>query len=407
MRVYRFRKDKILTDREKKNINILNMIRRKGPIAKTEISRAISLNIVTVSNYIENYISKELVTEKGLAISTGGRRPLLVELNSSSKYVIGVGLTLVGISAAMIDIGGNKIHMVSMPRPEKTGDNLIEAMVDLVDKLIRESKVSKQRIESIVVGMSGVVDEKSRTITLWGPQEQSDIILNTSFLEDFEKRFSINTFLENDADSAVFGEKWFVLDSSIKNILYLYTGIGCGIIFNSEVYHGATGNAGELGIDNKSSKTIDQWKSASLNLGKWELDLGIVRKVREDVDGYRKSEYLASITNGDLNHVTLNTVISASKNNDAFAVNLMKEAGFELGRKIAYLANLLNPEIVCIGGGFEQGGNVFLDSVRQTVQKYSTDEVSSNLKVVFSHLGEAGVAMGAAAIGVQQVFLRA
>ena len=64
-----------LTDRERKNIILLDVVRRNGPIAKTDISRITQFNIVTVSNYVEHYIDQKLVVEKGLDISSGGRRP--------------------------------------------------------------------------------------------------------------------------------------------------------------------------------------------------------------------------------------------------------------------------------------------------------------------------------------------
>ena len=70
-----------LTDREKRNIDILETIRKGGQISKTDISRQTGLNIVTVSNYVDTYVKGGLVIERGLDISTGGRRPTLVELN--------------------------------------------------------------------------------------------------------------------------------------------------------------------------------------------------------------------------------------------------------------------------------------------------------------------------------------
>ena len=78
-------KDVVLTDRERKNIVLLDVIRRNGPIAKTDIARITKHNIVTVSNYVEHYIKQKLVAEKGLDVSSGGRRPELLERTSSNR----------------------------------------------------------------------------------------------------------------------------------------------------------------------------------------------------------------------------------------------------------------------------------------------------------------------------------
>ncbi|MFH1645307.1 MAG: winged helix-turn-helix domain-containing protein, partial [Candidatus Omnitrophota bacterium] len=85
-------RDQILSDRERKNLAILDVIRKSGPITRTEISKFTKLNIVTVSNYVNNYIEKGLVVEKGFDVSTGGRKPTLVELNASIGYAIGVDI---------------------------------------------------------------------------------------------------------------------------------------------------------------------------------------------------------------------------------------------------------------------------------------------------------------------------
>src|SRR3989338_11628099 len=78
-----------LSEREQKNLAILELIRRKGPITRTEISQGTDLNIVTVSNYISTYIQRGLVVEKGMDVSTGGRRPTLVELQHQKALTIG------------------------------------------------------------------------------------------------------------------------------------------------------------------------------------------------------------------------------------------------------------------------------------------------------------------------------
>ena len=97
-------RDEILTDRQRKNLAMLDVIRRLGPVAKTEISKLTGFNIVTVSNYVDEYVAKGLVIEKGFDVSTGGRRPLLVELNPDAGYLIGVGLTMFHVAAVITNI---------------------------------------------------------------------------------------------------------------------------------------------------------------------------------------------------------------------------------------------------------------------------------------------------------------
>src|SRR6185295_13707310 len=108
-------KNDFLTDRERKNIILLDVIRRNGPIAKTDISRITQFNIVTVSNYVEHYIDQKLVVEKGLVISSGGRRPELVELNAEWGNVIGVEIGPTQIIGIISNLSPSIIHKLKVP----------------------------------------------------------------------------------------------------------------------------------------------------------------------------------------------------------------------------------------------------------------------------------------------------
>ena len=90
-----------LTERERKNVSILEAIKRYGPISRTDISKLTKLNIVTVSNYVNNFIEQGIVIEKGLDISSGGRRPTIVVLNPKAAYVVGVDLGVFKVTAVL------------------------------------------------------------------------------------------------------------------------------------------------------------------------------------------------------------------------------------------------------------------------------------------------------------------
>ncbi|NQT06476.1 MAG: ROK family protein, partial [Candidatus Omnitrophica bacterium] len=84
--------DEDVSDKGRKNLTILDTIRKRGPLARTDVSKITGINIVTVSNYIDSYIKTGLVVQRGLDTSTGGRRPLLVELNAQHGYLVGIGM---------------------------------------------------------------------------------------------------------------------------------------------------------------------------------------------------------------------------------------------------------------------------------------------------------------------------
>src|SRR3990167_10131337 len=106
-----------LNDHEKKNLQILDTIRKKGPIARAEISRLIGLNIVTVTSYVDQYIKKGVIKEAGIEASSGGRKPTLVDLNPHATHLIGVGLNVAEMIALVFDLKGEGIRSVKRDRP--------------------------------------------------------------------------------------------------------------------------------------------------------------------------------------------------------------------------------------------------------------------------------------------------
>ena len=100
-------------------------------------------------------------------------------------------------------------------------------------------------------------------------------------VDKFENMFKIPIIIENNANCAVFGEKWLSLSSEYKNVIYLMSGVSSGIVINDQVYMGSTGCAGEFGIINFNALDNYDWKKESFGLGRWDLELGMLNDIDE------------------------------------------------------------------------------------------------------------------------------
>ncbi|MCM8783223.1 MAG: ROK family transcriptional regulator [Candidatus Omnitrophica bacterium] len=388
--------EEIMSDRERKNWVILDLIRRKGPITRTEISKETQLNIVTVSNYINSYIQKGLVLEGGLDVSSGGRRPVMVELNPKAGFVVGVGLDLFNIIGLTTDLQANVLVKVKKPRPVGSEDMVIDNIVDLVDELMKKSELEPSKIKGLGVGIPGIIDRRVGTIR-W-PNQMGSIYIST-LKSLLEQKFGIPTFIENDATVAACGERELELETGVQNLIFMYSGVGSGIIINGQVYRGASGCAGELGIANFTEDEKHKWGG----MARWEADLGLTTRAIEAIKKGEKTR-IFDLANGDVNKITMKTVVEAAKEGDALADKLVEEAGIELGIRIAYLVNFLNPEVVVIGGGIERAGAVLLDAIKRTVRARAFEEMANVVRIVPTQLGEDSVAMGAVSLVIQEIF---
>jgi len=396
------------TDKEKRNIEILDILRKRGPISRPDISQAMGINAVTISNCVDDFIRRNLVYEKELDVSEGGRRPVLLDLNARAGFSIGVGLNLTNMVGLLVDLKGNIITKTQVLRPQVSVRDISECLLEIVREILRRSKSYVADIRGIGIGIAGLINKKDATIH-W-PQKMDHYYAYASvdlpLKSIMEKEFNLPVLIENDATSACFGEHWLDLEHGYKNVIYMFSGVGCGIMLNGEIFRGSTGYAGEVSIYNyKEQDAFNCQAGGPCFLKRWELDLGIVSDVKNQLrnDKTKAGDFL-SITLDSIDNIDLKSVFIAARSRNAVALSALDTAAKKLGIKIAYLVNLLNPQVVVIGGGMEEAGEDFINRVRSTVLDWSFKESTGDLKICYSQLRENAVAMGAASLILERVF---
>lgn len=378
-----------LSERARKNLFILDAIRRRGPISKTDISSLIGLNVVTVSNYVDDFLRQKIVFEKEFDISKGGRRPLLLDLNAGAGYTLGIGVNLMNTIGVVTDLSGHIVKKVKMDKTSRHVKEVVDSIIEVAAQLMEASADIRPRIRGIGIGIGGVVDTQREKV-LWPERVGNSyhyVDVTIPLKDILEREFRYPVMIENDATVACFGEQWLALESDVKDLVYMFSGVGCGLMLNNEIYRGATGCAGEVSIHSSKRET-------PYFLERWEADLGI----RED---YLK---LLKWKKADLSTPTLQEIFDSAKRGESPAIDVVRDAGRRLGIRTAHLVNLLNPQMVIIGGGIEEAGIALIEEVREAVAEWCFFETANVVKIVPSRLGEDAVALGAASLIIRHAF---
>jgi len=399
-----------LTEKERRNIDILEILRRRGPLTRPDISQELGINVVTISSYIDEFIRSKLVLEKELDVSEGGRRPELLELNPQGGYIIGVGLNLMNMVGLLVDLKGNIITKTQIVRPKPSVKEITECLLEIIREILRRSKEYTSNIRGVGIGIAGLINK--RTGSIHWPQKVDHYYTYASadipLLDLIEREFDLPALVENDATSACFGEYWLNFKGQFKNIVYMFSGVGCGIIINGDIYTGTHGYAGEVSIYNyREENLLNCTPAQGCFLKRWEMDLGVIDDVKSMLTKDKDSaEKFFKLTASNINNVDLKSVFIAGRAGDPVAVLALERAAKRLGIRIAYIVNLLNPEAVVIGGGLEEAGESFLNKVSLTVKDWAFREATEGLKIVYSQLRDNAVAMGAASLLTRRVFAK-
>ena len=398
----------IFSEKEKRNIEIFDILRKRGPISRSDISQGMGINVVSISNYIDAFIKYNLVCEKDLDVSEGGRRPVLLDLNPRAGFAVGVGLNLMNMVGLLVDLKGNIITKTQIARPQTSAKEVSECLLEIVREILRRSKGYAENIKGIGIGVAGLINKKDSSIH-W-PQKMDHYYTYASvdlpLKALMEKEFNLPTLIENDATSACFGEHWLDLGEGYKNVLYMFSGVGCGMMINGELYRGSQGYAGEVSVYNyKEQDSLSCSDNQPCLVKRWDMDLGIVDDVKTALlHTKEQAGEFFRVTSTRTEDVDLKSIFIAGRAGNVTASAALDRAAKRLGIKIAYLVNLLNPQVVVIGGGLEESGDAFLNKVRSTVMDWAFREATNDLKIVYSQLRENAVAMGAASLVLERVF---
>ncbi len=391
------------SERARRNVAILESLRKAGPLTKAEISNMVGLNVVTVTNYINHFIDTDLVVEKDLDVSQGGRRAVLLDLNADASYAIGVGVNMNSLVAVITNIDGQILSEIKI-KPETMGiKDILSTIRKILSELMGQFDGDKSKIKGIGIGIGGVVNRQAGTIK-W-PEKVGDdkldyVSIYVPLREYIERDFGLPVLVENDATVSAFGEYWFYLDSDVENMLYLFSGVGCGIILNGELYRGSTGSAGELSIANEGESPAEACFTSRV-----PADLGIIAELKKRLKKKRDDiSPLVQSLGGDLDKLDFDKVIEAAAKGDALVKEVIREKAKCLGLKAAFLTNLLNPQVLIIGGGIERLGSELMDEIRSTVDSWAFHEMAAAVRIVPSRLGEYSVALGASSLVMRNVF---
>lgn len=378
-----------LSDKEKKNLAILELIRKKGHISRTEISHITDINIVSISNYVKDYIERGIVSDIGPDVSSGGRRPELVELNTKGIHVIGLELGPKNVTVAVTDVSLNVLAKMSITMPMDS-ETVTEKSIEVIEQVIQKSAVERSGIRAIGIGMANVNGRFASTRNA------------------IQEKFGIDTFMGSDAACAAFGEKRLNNKADVEDLLYMYSDIGCGIVIRGDVYFGAAGSAGDMQISKENISKEEEiifFKGVQY-LKPWGQDLGIINTAKHEIEKGIGTKIVAC-AKGDLKNISTDIVVEAAKQDDELAVDIIRNAGMNLGIRIAYLVNLFNPEVVVIGGGIEKAGDLILEPIRKTVKKLAFTEQANSVQIITSALGEDAVSLGAASLSLREIFIKA
>ena len=311
------------------------------------------------------------------------------------QFIVGVDLGGTNIVVgAMSDDGTKQFGMHSEPTQAEDGaDGVIARMARMVETTITttmfETGAARDAFKGVGIGAPGPLDRERGVVLLTPNLGWTDVPLRDRMSE----LTGLPATLDNDANCATYGEWWIGAARGARNVIGMTigTGIGGGLIFNGQLYHGSSDVAGEIG-----HTTIDQTgrRCGCGNYGCLEAYASgpaIAERAREALT-FDPSSILPELVGGNLSRITAQTVYEAAAEGDAVAREVVRDTARFLGTGIANLLNIFNPDVVVISGGVTQAGDALFTPLRAEVRRRAFKPAVDACRIVPGELpGTAGV----------------
>lgn len=368
---------------------IIQYLIMSGNSSIADLSKEMELSVPTVTKLVMELLEAGYLLDSGKQDTSGGRKPNIYGLNPESGYFAGVDIQKKRILLALVDFNGKIIDQEVVPyRLENTAEALDE-LCEIINSYIEKLPVKKDKILQVGVNITGRVNSVS------GYSYTYFYFSEHPLAQILEERINLPVNLENDSRAMCYGEYMTGTVKGEKNVLFINInwGLGAGIIVDGKLYYGKSGFSGEFGhislFDNEIICQCGKKGCLETEASGYAIQRLLLEKYRQG------STTILAERLEETSDITLIEFVDAVLKEDVLAIEIVERVGTYLGRALAGLINLFNPEVVIIGGPLSRTQDYIRLPIKSAIRKYSLNLVNQDTELVVSKLGEKAGLIGA------------
>lgn len=380
----------------KKNIIAYLALNEESTLA--DLARELHVSVPTITKLVGELVEENIVADDGKIETAGGRRPNIFGLANTSIYFAGVDIGRDNIRYVITDLKNNII--VSDRETDfvlSDSEHVLGEICNRINRFLERCGIDRGKILGMGACIAGRVNPNTgRSYMYFTSSEKS---LKTIL----EESAGIRVLLENDTRARCYAEYFSGDTRKEKNMLYLHLGRGVaiGIITDGKLFYGKSGFAGEFGhtpfFNNEIICECGKKGCLETEVSGVAIEKKMVQEIKRGVNTILRDKYDSGET------IRIDDIINAAKSDDNLSIELIEEAGEKVGKSIAFLINIFNPELVIIGGNMSYAGDYLMLPLKAATNKYSLNLVYKDTRFRLSHMdGDAG-ALGAAMLIRNQI----
>lgn len=368
-----------------------------GKLSSVELSNILGKSIPHVTKLLMELVETGFIVDAGLSPSSGGRRAQVYSLKADAFYIVAVAMDQLYTKIVVTDVQNNPVmpietHALTLYNNASAHVELVR----LINTVIERSGVDRYRIAGIGIGMPGFINTK--------------LGINYSFLQPaggeaihhyLRRELDLPVYIDNDSSLVALSELKFGLARNKADVMVINVGwgIGLGMIVNGVLFRGYTGYAGELShIPISDSDTLCECGKR----GCLETEASLKVITEKAMKGTREGS-VSGLKYDERPEQMSEAIMVAANKGDQYAIELLSDMGYKLGKAIAILIHIVNPELIVLSGRGADAGKILLAPIQQALNKYCIPRLSEFTGVKVSLLGRKAELAGAAALVMEHL----
>src|SRR5450432_2105372 len=371
---------------------IISILYFEKTLSVVDLSAIIGKSVPHVTKALNELVQEGFIVENGFASSSGGRKPQVYSLKAGTLYIISVAMDQHYAKVSITDLLNNPVlPLENFELRLLNNDNALPELATILNALIERSGISREKILGAGIGIPGFTNTRLgiNYSYLKPPGDES-------ICDYMERELDIPVRIDNDASLIALAELKYGLAKGKVEVMVINIGwgIGLGMIINGILFRGFTGYAGELShIPISESDTLCECgKRGCLDT---EASLKVITE--KAMKGIKEGS-ISGLQYDDRPEQMSEAIMVAANKGDQYAIELLSDMGYKIGKAIAILIHLVNPELIVLSGRGSEVGRILLAPIQQALNKYCIPRLSEHTDLKVSALGREAEMIGAAAL---------
>jgi glucokinase-like ROK family protein len=384
---------------------IFEVIQKKSPISRNNLSKMISVSRATMSGIVCELIEAGILEEIGEEASTGGRPAVSLSYRPASRLAVGVVQYDTQLRATVTDLEGKSLASSEMPCYPFSPEVMMEAIV----KIVNQALAGRPRgpVIGVGIGVPGMVDFSTGVLEAYASRGWKN--MKVPIRDHLQQELGLPVYIVNRSRVAALGEHQVGIGKGANNLIYFFIGqgIAAGIIIDGKLYLGSKSSSGEIGhvIVEPNGPRCKCGNQGCLET--YSTESAILASARAMTKSDTQSTLYQAL-DGRLELMTIDHILQAGNQDDPLALKVLEEAGQKIGLAVSTLINLFDPEMVILGGPIgSSAGDKLLQPVIREAQARTIARSFANTRIVTGALGTEAATIGAAVLAITQTPLEA